>query len=90
MREPDCQDRSSTPPPDERGATLAFIAVAMVAVLGSLALAVDLAMARTAHGEAQRVADAAALAGASVFMENEISDPEGAATRRAQAGLTGR
>lgn len=53
----------------EDGATLAMVAVCMVSLLAFLALCVDLAMAYTARGEAQRVADAAALAGASAFVD---------------------
>ncbi len=56
-------------PRDERGAVLVLVAVCMVAVLAAASLAVDLGMAMTARGEAQRVADAAALAGASAFID---------------------
>lgn len=51
------------------GQVLAIVAVSMVALLALLSLGIDLGMAYTARSEAQRVADAAALAGASVFME---------------------
>jgi hypothetical protein len=54
---------------DERGGTIVLVAVAMTAILSVVALAVDLGMLFTARGEAQRVADAAALAGASSFIE---------------------
>jgi hypothetical protein len=53
----------------ERGATIVLIAFAMVTLLGFLALAIDLGMFYVAHNDAQRAADAAALAGASAFME---------------------
>lgn len=49
---------------DERGSTLVVAALAMTALLSIVALAVDVGMLFTARGEAQRVADAAALAGA--------------------------
>ncbi len=49
---------------DEHGATLALVALGIVVFLGMVALAVDLGMALTARTESQRVADAAALAGA--------------------------
>jgi Flp pilus assembly protein TadG len=53
---------------DREGQTLALVAVMLVALLAMLALAIDLGMAYTARAEAQRVADAAALAGASAFL----------------------
>ena len=53
----------------ERGATLVFVAVAMGALFGFLALAIDLGMLFVARNDAQRAADAAALAGASAFLE---------------------
>ncbi len=55
---------------DERGATIAFLAVSMVAMLAMLALAVDLGMLFKARSDAQRAADAGALAGASAFLDN--------------------
>jgi len=51
-----------------RGATLALIAVSMIVVLAMAALAVDLGMLIKTRAEAQRTADAAALAGASAFL----------------------
>ena len=54
---------------NERGGVLALMAVALVVLLGMAALAVDLAMAFSARAEAQRVADAAALAGGSAFLD---------------------
>lgn len=54
---------------DERGSALVIIALSITALLSILALAVDLGMLFTARGEAQRVADAAALAGAGSFLE---------------------
>lgn len=54
---------------DERGSVLAMVAVSLVAVMSMMALAVDLAMLYTAHAEAQRTADAAALAGAQVYRD---------------------
>jgi Putative Flp pilus-assembly TadE/G-like len=53
---------------DERGQTLALMAVIIAGVMSVLALSVDLGMLFKAHGEAQRSADAAALAGAREFM----------------------
>ncbi|MEJ2205619.1 MAG: pilus assembly protein TadG-related protein [Gemmatimonadota bacterium] len=54
---------------NERGATLALVAVTMVVLLGMAALAVDLSMGYATRAEAQRIADAAALAGGSAFMD---------------------
>jgi hypothetical protein len=61
---------------DRQGSALVLLVVAMLGILSMMALAIDLGMLRTAHGEAQRAADAAALAGASAFME---MDPDQAA-----------
>lgn len=54
---------------DERGATLALVVVMLTAILGMMALAVDVGMLFAARSEAQRAADAAALAGASAFID---------------------
>jgi len=54
---------------NERGAALAVVAISMVALLSVMALAVDLGMLFKTRDEAQRAADAAALAGASAFLE---------------------
>jgi Flp pilus assembly protein TadG len=51
----------------ERGASLLLIAASMVVLLGLCALAIDLASLYVARSEAQRSADAAALAGAKIF-----------------------
>ena len=49
---------------DERGATLMFVAIAMVVFLGMAALAIDVGMLYTAKAQAQNAADSGALAGA--------------------------
>lgn len=73
----------------ERGVTLYIVAGSLVILLGIGALAVDLASLYVAHNEAQRAADAAALAGAKVFVESgcvtigNCSGEEGVATDRA-------
>ncbi len=54
-------------PREERGMTLVMVAFALVALLGFAALAIDLAFLYVARSEAQRAADAAALAGAKEF-----------------------
>lgn len=58
---------------DRRGGTLAVVAVSIIALLAVMALCIDLAMAYTARGESQRVADSSALAGASAFIDFQDS-----------------
>jgi Flp pilus assembly protein TadG len=53
---------------NERGSTIVLVAIAITALLSMVALAVDMGMLFTARGEAQRVADAAALAGAGALI----------------------
>jgi hypothetical protein len=60
---------------NERGSTIALIAVCLFAMLALAALAIDLAVIRDARSEAQRVADATALAGASAFRDLPNADP---------------
>ena len=60
---------------NERGSTLALMAVLLFAMLALAALAIDLASLRDARSEAQRVADAVALAGASAFRDYPWTDP---------------
>ena len=57
---------------NERGATIALVAVTLTALLGMGALAIDLGMLRKARTDAQRTADAAALAGASAFVDDNV------------------
>jgi hypothetical protein len=60
---------------NERGSTLALMAVMLFAMLALAAIAVDLASLRDARTEAQRTADAVALAGASAFRDLPWTDP---------------
>lgn len=53
---------------DERGQTLALMAVTVAGAIAMLSLAIDLGMLYTARSEAQRAAEAAALAGAQEFL----------------------
>lgn len=53
----------------ERGATLVLVALSLVVLLGMGALAVDLAAAFSWRAEAQKIADSAALAGGSAFLD---------------------
>src|SRR5262245_17241724 len=59
--------------PGQRGATLVLVAVSLVILLGISALAIDLATLYVGRSEAQRAADAAALAGADVFVTSGYS-----------------
>lgn len=59
-----------TPRVDRAGAALPLVAVMLLGILAVLSLAIDLGMAYTARTEAQRVADAAALAGASAYLDH--------------------
>lgn len=52
-----------------RGGTLVLIAVALVGIMASMALAIDLGMLYKNRSDAQRVADAASLAGAADYLE---------------------
>lgn len=54
---------------DRAGAALPLVAVMLLGILAVLSLAIDLGMAYTARTEAQRVADASALAGASAYLD---------------------
>jgi hypothetical protein len=60
---------------NERGSTLALMAVLLFGMLALAALAIDLASLRDARTEAQRTADAVALAGASAFRDFPWTDP---------------
>lgn len=54
---------------DRSGSALVIAGVGLAAILGMLALALDLGMLFTAKADAQKAADAAALAGASAFID---------------------
>jgi len=54
---------------DRRGSTLPIVLVLLTVILSLAAVAVDVGMLYTARSEAQRSADAAALAGASAFVD---------------------
>jgi hypothetical protein len=56
---------------NRRGATVAFMAVSLAALLAMVAIAVDVGMLLKVRSDAQRAADAAALAGAQEFMDGE-------------------
>jgi hypothetical protein len=68
---------------EERGSAIVFIAISAAVLLLAGALAVDGGLLHTAHAEAQRAADAAALAGASAFTEFGATTAGPEATARA-------
>lgn len=59
---------------NERGSMIVLVAVSLAVILGMGALAVDLGMIIKQRDDAQRAADAAALAGASAFQEGKPQD----------------
>ncbi len=64
----------------ERGTTILIVAAGMISMLAMLALAIDVVSLYVAEGDAQRAADAAALAGAKVFVSSgftsgQLGDP---------------
>ncbi|MDX1647883.1 MAG: pilus assembly protein TadG-related protein [Longimicrobiales bacterium] len=68
---------------DERGSVMVLIALSMTALIGMLALGIDLGALFNARSEAQRAADAAALAGASAFLEYQEDQARRVAVERA-------
>lgn len=68
---------------DERGSVTVIVALSMTALIALLALGIDLGGLFNARSEAQRAADAAALAGASAFLDYQQSEVSSAATARA-------
>lgn len=73
---------------NERGQTILLVAVAMVLVLGLAALAIDVVTLYVASGEIQRAADAAAIAGAKVFVDTGVTTDPSNATLQALAQNT--
>lgn len=66
-----------------RGATLVLVAVLMLGLISVPALVIDLGALFTARAEAQRAADAAALAGASAYLDHLPEIAESFAEERA-------
>ena len=75
---------------NERGQTIALVAASLVALLGMAALSIDVVTLYVARGEAQRAADAAALAGASIFATSSFTTVPGSLTLRVCAARPGR
>jgi hypothetical protein len=63
----------------ERGQTIILVAVALVALLSMAALAVDVVTLYVARSEAQRAANAAAIAGAKMFTTSGFTSVQGGA-----------
>src|ERR1700683_375766 len=61
----------------ERGFTMALVAITMVAIISMAALSIDLGTLYEAKAEAQRAADAAALAAAQVIATSGITGDPG-------------
>jgi hypothetical protein len=70
-------------PSDERGSVTVMVALTMTALCAMIALGIDLGALFNARSEAQRAADAAALAGASAFLEFQQAAAVNAARDRA-------
>jgi Flp pilus assembly protein TadG len=68
---------------DERGAVTVVVALTITGLIAMFALAIDLAALFDARSEAQRAADAAALAGASAFLEYQEDYARSVAVDRA-------
>jgi len=62
---------------DQKGQTIALVAVSMVSFVAMGALAIDLTSLYSARGEIQRAADAAALAGAKAFVDSGVTTDPG-------------
>jgi Putative Flp pilus-assembly TadE/G-like len=72
----------------ERGSTLYIVAASLVVLLGLAGLAIDLAALYVGRSEAQRAADAAALAGADTFVTSGYSNGAVAASALCPASAT--
>jgi Flp pilus assembly protein TadG len=72
---------------DERGFSLAFVALGFMGLLAASMLAIDVGMLMTARNQAQNSADAGALAGATALAYNDFDDrtPTGPAVTNALA-----
>ena len=74
----------------ERGVTLALVALAMVGIIAMAGLSIDIGMLYQASAEAQRAADAGALAGArTISMQGLTGDPNNAAPGTAWGEICG-
>jgi hypothetical protein len=60
---------------DDRGVSILIVAVSMIFILGMAGLGIDLASLYVGRSQAQRAADAAALAGAQALVSSTTGDP---------------
>ena len=72
----------------ERGSVTVMVALTITALIALLALGIDLGALFNARSEAQRAADAAALAGASAFLEYQQENARSVAVERAMTFAT--
>src|SRR5260370_28133265 len=81
MVPPLIQRRARSPRTRERGVTMALVALSLVAIISMAALSIDIGTLYQASAEAQRAADAAALAGArTIAMSGLTGDPTNGAS----------
>lgn len=73
---------------DERGSVTVMVALTITGLIALLALAIDLSALFDARSEAQRAADAAALAGASAFLDYQQDYARSIAVKRAMEYAT--
>ncbi len=76
---PLCRNRLGS----RRGGALVMVAISLVVILGMAALAIDLTAAYAWRVEAQKIADSAALAGGSAFLDFASAEAEPYARERA-------
>jgi len=81
IKGPDRSKRKS-----ESGQTIILVALSITTLLAMAALAIDVVSLYTARAEAQRAADAAALAGAKMFATSSYTSVQGGGTPPVQAG----
>jgi Flp pilus assembly protein TadG len=72
---------------DEKGASIIFVAIAMVVILGFAVLAIDASLMQLAKTQLQNAADAAALAGAMALAKNEFNEDSATVEAIRVAGL---
>src|SRR5713101_10141123 len=69
----------------EKGQTIVLVALSIVTLLAMAALAIDVVTLYVARSEAQRAADAAALAGAKAFVDSGVTTDPTNVTRQGLA-----
>ena len=82
--------RDAKPRSKERGFTMALVAVAIVSLISMAALSIDIGTLYEAKAEAQRAADAGALAAARVISTSGMTGDPGNAANSWQPACGGR